>query len=97
MNEQGLMDELAKADAEHLEAKRKLAVAKRLCTHAETQVIETALNKERMAEKLRAFRARSMNRPLTLLQMEIEKFREDYPDLVEFARLRDAEKAKRNK
>jgi hypothetical protein len=60
MTEQELLDQLAEAELNWNEAKRKLAVAKKLWTHAETLCIDSKLQKERVEEALRVFRNRQV-------------------------------------
>ena len=60
MTEQEMLNELAEADKELHDAKRLLADARRRWTEAETTVINAKLHKDRIAEKLRIFRAQQV-------------------------------------
>ena len=58
--EQELLDSLAEAEKDWLDAKRKLTDAKKRWTEAETLCIDAKLHKERITEELRVFRAKQV-------------------------------------
>jgi hypothetical protein len=60
MTEQELLDKLAEAELDWLDAKRRLTAAKKLWTDAETKCIDTKLHKERLEESLRVLRAKKV-------------------------------------
>jgi hypothetical protein len=90
--EQELIDKLAEADKDWLDAKRKLADAKKRWTEAETQLVDASIHKDRVKEELRVHRATTPRHELTHRDLEIERFRLDNPEIVEFAKERDKPK-----
>lgn len=84
-----LLDQIKKAETEHQHAKSKLAKAKRDLTNAETDLINTKLHVARLREQLRVYRNTTPRNDLSARDLEIQKFREEYPELCEWARQRD--------
>jgi hypothetical protein len=94
MTEQEIIDKLAEAEKDWLESKRKLAEAKKRWTDAETSLINASIHRDRVREELRVHRNTVPRHELSRRDLEIEEFRQNNPEVVEFARLRDEEKAK---
>jgi len=94
MTDEELLKQLDDADYAHQDAKRKLATLKRECIEAETVVINCKLHKDRVAEALRVHIATTPRPEKSLQDLEIERFRETYPELCEWARQRDEHKEK---
>lgn len=92
MTEQEVVAALATAEKELVEAKTNLTKARRAVTEAESQVIETKLNRDRAKEALRVFRNRTPKYAPEKRELEIDQFRLDHPELVEWARKRDKDK-----
>ena len=92
MTENDMLDLLTHAEKEVVEAKNNLTKAQRAVTDAESKVIEAKINRDRAKEALRVFRNRSPKQVMERRELEIEKFRTDHPELVEWARKRDANK-----
>lgn len=92
MTENDILTLLATAEKELVEAKANLTKARRAVTDAESKVIETKLNRDRAKESLRVFRNRTPKHVPERRDLEIEQFRIDHPELVEWARKRDADK-----
>ena len=91
--EEELLQQLAEAEKEYEQAKKALARAKRLILSAETEVINRKIQLEKIQETVRVFKCTSPSNPeITLHQQEIIRFREDHPELVEFAKERDRNK-----
>lgn len=94
-HEEILLKQLEEIEYDLNEAKRKLAVAKKLCMHAETQVIDFKLVKDNLLESLRVFKNTNPIQPLTLRELEIERFRKDNPEVC--AKIRERDSFKENK
>lgn len=94
--EQELLDKLREAEKEYAESKRKLAEAKKRWTDAETDLINSKLHMDRVKEELRVHRNTVPRHEPSRRDLEIEEFRKNNPEVVEFARLRDEERAKGN-
>lgn len=91
--EKELVDKLAEAEKEMAEAKKALAEAKRRWTDAETDLISAKINRDRIKEDLRVYRKVTVRYDPDSRDLEIERFRKDNPELVEWARQRDQRKA----
>jgi hypothetical protein len=94
MNEQELLAQLAEVDLNWLEAKRKLAQAKKMWTDTETEIIELKLKRDNLTEALRVFRKTDPIQPPSLRDLEIERFRKDNPEVCALAKERDSVKEK---
>lgn len=92
--EQEIVAELAEAEKEWLDAKRSQAAAKKRWTESETKLVNVSVHMSRLKEELRVLRNRNPIQDPTLRELEIEKFRKDNPEIVEYAKLRDQEKGK---
>lgn len=92
MTDEELLKQLDDADYEYQEAKRKLARLKKEYVDAETVLINCKLHKDRVVEALRVHMATTPRHEKSLQDLEIDRFRETYPELVEWAKLRDEEK-----
>lgn len=89
MTEQELINKLAEADREVIDAKKALAEAKKRWTDAETNLISAKINRDRIKEDLRVYRRITVRHDPDARDLEIERFRQDNPELVEWARQRD--------
>ncbi len=94
MSDQELLQQLDDADYEYQEAKRKLARLKKECMDAETVLINCKIHKEKVVEALRVHMNTTPRLEKSLQDLEIERFRETHPELVEWARQRDEHKEK---
>ena len=92
MTEQELMEDLKNADLSWKNAKIKLSRANKVVTDIESDMVEIKLRKDNLIEALRVFRLRSPIQPLTLHELEIERFRKNNPEICKFAKDRDAAK-----
>jgi hypothetical protein len=89
MTEQELIDKLAEAEREILATKKALAEAKKRWTDIETTLISAKINRDRIKEALRVYRKTTPGYEPDARELEIERFRKDNPELVEWARQRD--------
>ena len=89
MTEQELINKLAEADREVTDAKKALAEAKKRWTDAETNLISAKINRDRIKEDLRVYRRTTVRYDPDARDLEIERFRKDNPEVVEWARQRD--------
>lgn len=92
MIKQDLENLISELELDKRIAKRRLAETRRAVTEAETKLIDISIAYDRAKEELRVFIATSPIREKTLHDLEIDKFREDNPEIVEFARKRDEHK-----
>ena len=92
--EKEILVRLAEAEKEYEHSKKSLAKAKKLLVAAETETINHKLHLDRIKEELRVHRATipSTHPEITLREQEIIRFREDHPELVDFAKERDQNK-----
>ena len=74
------------------EARSALAEAKRKWTAAETDVISAKLNRDRVKEELRVHRNTTPRYEPDSRDLDIIRFREDNPELMEWMRERDEKK-----
>jgi hypothetical protein len=96
VTEQELINNLEEADREVVDAKKVLAEAKKRWTDAETDLIGAKINRDRAKETLRVYRNVTPKCDPDQRDLELERFRAEHPELVEFARQRDEDKAKGN-
>ena len=94
MTEQELLDQLETIEYSYLSAKRKLIEIQKQYADIETLLIELKINKEKLTEELRVFRKTNASQPLSLRDLEIEKFRKNNPELCQWASERDKPKEK---
>jgi hypothetical protein len=94
MSEEEILSQLEEAELDWIEAKRKIAFSKKLLMHAETLLIEIKFRKDNLTEALRVFRNTTPIQPLSLRELEIERFRKDNPEVCAFAKERDDLKSK---
>lgn len=87
--EQDLLDQIEKAETEHRHAKAKFAKAKRDVVNAETDVVNTKLHVARLREQLRVYRNITPKDEPSARDLEIQRFREDNPEVCEWAKQRD--------
>jgi hypothetical protein len=90
--EQEILDRLAEIEKECQDAKRKLVDAKKRWTEAETLLINASLQRDRIREELRVHRVTVPRHEPSHRDIEIERFRQDNPEIVEFAKERDKPK-----
>lgn len=91
-SEQEIIEQLEKAEVNFKETKLALAKARSLVMETETSTIEAKLYRDSLKEKLRVHRNTVPRVELTRRDLEIQKFREEWPDLVEWAKERDLSK-----
>lgn len=90
--ENELLSKLAEAEKLLHEARNALAEAKRKWTTAETNVISAKLNRDRVKEELRVHRNTTPKYEPDSRDLDIERFRKENPELMEWVRERDAKK-----
>jgi hypothetical protein len=89
MTEEDILLQLSEAEEDYQRASRLHVKAKKAVVDAETIVIEAKLRFEKFVEALRIFRNSHVQPEVILRDQEIEKFRQDHPELVELAKERD--------
>ena len=87
--EKELLGKLAEAEKELDDARRALTDARKRWTDAETDVISAKLNKERIKEEIRVHRNTTPSYEPTSEELELERFRRDNPELMQWVRERD--------
>ena len=92
--EDKILQELEEVELDLKDAKRKLAVVKKLWMNEETKIIDLKLHKDNLIEALRVFKNISPIQPLSIRDLEIERFRKDNPEVCAFAKERDELKTK---
>lgn len=90
--ENELLSKLAEAEKELYEARNALSEAKKKWTAAETNVISAKLNRDRVKEELRIHRNTTPRYEPDARELDLERFREEHPELMEWIRERDAKK-----
>jgi hypothetical protein len=88
-DENELLSKLAEAEKSLHEARNALAEAKRKWTTAETEVISAKLNRDRVKEELRVHRNTTPTYEPTAEALDLERFRKNNPELMEWVRERD--------
>jgi len=88
-SEQELLSKLAEAEKELHDARNSLADAKRKWTAAETNVISAKLNRDRVKEELRVHRNTTPKYEPTPADLDLQRFRDENPELMEWIRERD--------
>lgn len=89
MTEQEIINRLADAEREVVDAKKALAEAKRRWTDAETDLISAKIARDRIKEELRVHRKTTPRYEPSLRDLDIKRFQEDHPELCKWARERD--------
>jgi DNA repair exonuclease SbcCD ATPase subunit len=89
MNENDLLKQLEEAEKELQYAQKDLAEAKSRWTDAETKLIGAKIHRDRVKESLRVYRATTPKYESNRRDEDIEQFRKDHPELVEWAKERD--------
>jgi hypothetical protein len=89
MTEQELIDQLSQAEDDLKQAKRVLSEAKKRLVDVEDQVITCKLYRDRAKESLREYRNTNYIPEIEQRDEEIEKFRQDNPEVCRLARDRD--------
>lgn len=87
--EKELLSKLAEAEKELTDAKRLLTEARKRWTDAETDVISAKLKTERVKEEIRVHRNTTPNYEPTPEELDLERFRQDNPELMQWVRERD--------
>ena len=88
MNEQELMQAIAQAEKDRQKNKKKISRLQKQVVDAESNLIEATLKKDRLVEELRRFRKSDPTYTPDARDIEIEKFRERFP---EYSKRIDAE------
>lgn len=88
-SEQELLSKLAEAEKELHDARNSLADAKRKWTAAETNVISAKLHRDRVKEELRVHRNTTPKYEPTPADLDLQRFRDENPELMEWIRERD--------
>jgi hypothetical protein len=83
---------LSEAELEYKEAQRKMDVAKKLYTYAETQLINTKLSLERVQENIRVYHATTYVKEHGAREKEIKTFQQDHPEVCDMAKQRDKDR-----
>jgi len=91
-DENGLLSKLAEAEKSLHEARNALADAKRKWTAAETEVISAKIHRDRVKEELRVYRITTPRYEQSPQDVDLERFRKENPELMEWVRERDSKK-----
>ncbi len=91
-DEQELLGNLAEAEKTLQEARNALAEAKKRWTAAETNVITAKINRDRIKEELRVHRNTTPKYEPDARDLDIIRFRQDNPEIMEWVRERDKKK-----
>jgi hypothetical protein len=91
-DENELLSKLAEAEKELHEARNALAEAKKKWTTAETNVISAKINRDRVREELRVYRNTTPRYEPDAQDLDLERFRKENPELMEWIRERDGKK-----
>lgn len=76
MNEQQILDEIAKADKEYQNARQTLSAAKKVWVEAESNLIAIKIHLERLREKLREYRNVTPDYQPDARDLEIQAFKD---------------------
>lgn len=88
-DEKELLTKLAEAEKDLHDARNSLADAKRKWTSAETNVISAKIHLDRVKEELRVHRVTTPKYEPSVQDLDLERFRRDNPELMEWVRERD--------
>lgn len=91
-SENELLSKLAEAEKDLYEARNALSDAKKKWTAAETKVISAQLNRDRVKEELRVHRNTTPRYEPDARDLDLERFRVENPELMEWIRERDEKK-----
>ena len=91
-SEKELLSKLADAEKELLDARRALTEARKRWTDAETDLISAKINSDRIKEELRVHRNTSPTYEPTPEDIDLKRFRQANPELMEWVRERDDKK-----
>ena len=91
-SEKELLSKLAEAEKELTNTKNLLAEAKRKWTAAETNVISAKIHLDRVKEEIRIHRNTTPRNDPTPQDLDLQRFRDDHPELMEWIRERDKKK-----
>lgn len=92
MTEDQILKQLSGAHNGYQEAQHALAKLKKELDHAESQLIATKLNVERLTEQLRMIRNRTPKPDTSERTTEIKQFRQDNAELCATVKERDRDK-----
>jgi hypothetical protein len=92
--EKELLLQIAFAEEEKSQAKKKITAIKREVLATESHMIAASLKLETLNESLRTHREDLKAYVPTLSDLEVKKFREDHPDVMEFIHQREATRLK---
>jgi len=95
MTEQELLEQLAEVDLDWQFAKKKLVDARKPLIEIEDEIIELKIKKDSLTEKLRVFKATDKVQPLSIKELEIQRFRKENPEVCAWARERDSKLGKK--
>lgn len=90
--EKDILLKLDEAEKEFQLAQRSLSEAKKRWTEAETKLINAKIYRDRIKEELRVHRATTPKYEPNKRDDDIEQFRKNHPELVEWAKERDLKK-----
>lgn len=82
LNESELNNEILKCDNEIEIARKNISSIKKILINAESDLISAKLRKDNYVDQVRILKARNIIQPLTLREIEIEKFKIALPDLL---------------
>jgi hypothetical protein len=83
MTEEELLKAIAKAEQDSKECKSKLHSLKKKTIEIESHLIETLVQKDRYVEELRKLKASDPTHVPDMRDIEIEDFRQRFPDLCQ--------------
>jgi hypothetical protein len=92
MTEQEILTKLVEAERELQDARNSLADARRRWTAAETDVISAKIHRDRVKEELRVHLVTTPKYEPDYRDLDLERFRTDHPELMEWIRERDEKK-----
>ena len=94
MTEQELLEQIDYVKSAIKIAKKKIAAAKKAVDDGESELIELRIQQEKLVSELDEFRKTTPVVEPELWEIEIDRFRNAYPELCEWARKRDEGKTK---
>ena len=94
MTEQEMLEQIDYIEGSIKIARRKISEARRNFDNAESELIELKIQRDKLTEQLTNYRETTTNVPQEIWDIDLERFRNTYPELCEWARERDANKGK---
>ena len=79
--EEDLINQIDELDKEIKECRSQTSEFKRKLADAETNLIGAKIKKSRLVEELRLFKAREISVEISEYDLEIQRFREKFPEL----------------